>query len=92
MRARLVGDSEGRPMIVCFETCLDSIRTIPALQHDAARPEDLDTTGEDHAGDDWRYACMSRPWIAAPKDEPKLRGRRDWFDEPDEDALSWKVA
>src|SRR5215218_1431816 len=25
--------------------------------------EDLDTTSEDHAGDDWRYACMSRPWV-----------------------------
>ena len=67
LRARLVGDAEGRPMIVCFETCLDSIRTIPALQHDSARPEDLDTDMEDHAGDDWRYGCMSRPWIPATK-------------------------
>jgi hypothetical protein len=46
LRARLVGDNEGRPMVVCFDTCLDSIRTIPALQHDAARPEDLDTDTE----------------------------------------------
>src|SRR2546429_1499661 len=52
-------DGDGRPMIVCFSTCADSIRTIPVLQHDAMRPEDVDTTGEDHAGDDWRYACMS---------------------------------
>jgi hypothetical protein len=47
-------------MMVCFSTCTDSIRTIPVLQHDAMRPEDLDTDGEDHAADEWRYACMSR--------------------------------
>lgn len=63
MRSRLVGDADGLPMIVCFSTCRDSIRTIPALQHDATKPEDVDTDMEDHAGDDWRYACMSRPWV-----------------------------
>jgi Terminase large subunit, T4likevirus-type, N-terminal len=63
MRARLVGDDDGRPMIVTFATCLDSIRTIPFLQHDPDRPEDVMTDSEDHAGDEWRYACMSRPWI-----------------------------
>jgi hypothetical protein len=60
MRARLIGTE--RPMIYCFSTCVDSIRTIPALQHDLDKPEDLDTTGEDHAADEWRYACMSRPY------------------------------
>lgn len=63
MRARLVGDDDGLPMIACFSTCLDSIRTIPVLQHDQLKPEDVDTTGEDHAADEWRYACMSRPWV-----------------------------
>lgn len=62
MRGRLIGEAEDRPMLVCFSTCTDSIRTIPALQHDKDRIEDVDTDGEDHAGDDWRYACMSRPW------------------------------
>jgi Terminase large subunit, T4likevirus-type, N-terminal len=62
MRARMVGDEDGRPMIVCFSTCTDSIRTIPALQHDPMKPEDLDSDMEDHDADDWRYACMSRPW------------------------------
>jgi hypothetical protein len=61
MRARLDGE-EGKPMVYCFSTCVDSIRTIPVLQHDKTRPEDLDTDGEDHAADDWRYACMSRPF------------------------------
>jgi magnesium-transporting ATPase (P-type) len=25
------------------------------------KPEDLDTDGEDHIADEWRYFCMSRP-------------------------------
>lgn len=61
MRQRMQG--EERPMIYTFNTCTDSIRTIPVLQHDVNKPEDLDTTMEDHAADEWRYACMSRPWI-----------------------------
>lgn len=63
MRARFIGDDDGLPMIVCFSTCVDSIRTIPALQHDDSRPEDLDSDMEDHAADEWRYECMSRPWM-----------------------------
>jgi hypothetical protein len=63
MRQRLIGEEFGRPMIVCFDTCTHSIRTIPVLQHDQHNIEDLDTDGEDHAADEWRYACMSRPWI-----------------------------
>ena len=71
MRQRLVGE-DGVPMLYTFDTCLDSIRTIPALQHDQNRPEDVDTDGEDHAGDEWRYACMSRPWLrkALPQTQP----------------------
>ena len=63
----------GRPMIYFFSTCRDSIRTLPALQHDKARAEDVDTDSEDHAPDEIRYACMSRPWIneAPVKKEPK---------------------
>lgn len=75
LRARLVGDEEGRPMLYFFETCVHAIRTIPALQHDEDRLEDLDTNQEDHAADEVRYACMSRPWIRKlntdrPLDEP----------------------
>jgi len=71
MRGRLVGDEDGLPMLVTFSTCVDSIRTIPALQHDPLKPEDLDSDMEDHAGDDWRYACMSRPWIRKPAEDNK---------------------
>jgi hypothetical protein len=61
LRSRLIG-SDKTPMIYCFSTHSDSIRTIPALQHDPDNLEDVNTEGEDHAGDEWRYACMSRPW------------------------------
>lgn len=83
MRQRLKGEPDGAPMIFCFSTCRDSIRTIPALQHDEARPEDLDTDMEDHAADDWRYACMSRPWIATPI--PKAKPPRDKYDRDDDE-------
>jgi len=70
MRGRITGQ-EDRPMVYCFNTCTDSIRTIPALQHDPDKAEDLDTTAEDHAADDWRYACMSRPYTRPKPGEPK---------------------
>ena len=81
MRSRLVGE-DGRPMIYCFSTCTDSIRTIPALQHDEARPEDLDTNSEDHAADEWRYACMSRPYAApVPKEAGRIETRQPSLEE-----------
>ena len=49
------------------------IRTVPVLQHDPERLEDLDTNAEDHIADETRYACLSRPLIA-PRPGP---GRRD---------------
>lgn len=60
-------------MIATFATCVDSIRTIPVLQHDPDKAEDLDTTAEDHAADEWRYACMSRPWTRELPSAPKHR-------------------
>jgi hypothetical protein len=90
LRARLVGDADGRAMMVVFSTCRDTIRTLPALQHDPARPEDVDTNGEDHAADDIRYACMSRPWAAAPKAPPRPVERWRDVDEED-DEVTWKT-
>jgi hypothetical protein len=65
MRARMKGGIDERPMMYVFDTCRDFIRTVPALQHDADKPEDLDTSAEDHVADEARYACMSRPWVPA---------------------------
>jgi hypothetical protein len=73
VRQRLVGDSDGRPMIYVFDTCRDLIRTLPMAQHDPNRPEDMDTDGEDHALDDMRYACLSRPFTARPGELPRSK-------------------
>jgi hypothetical protein len=70
VRARLVGQDD-RPMIYFFETCTHAIRTLPALQHDELHPEDVDTEGEDHAPDEIRYACMSRPFLPSNKPKPE---------------------
>lgn len=70
LRNRMKG-LDGKPMIYWFSTCTDSIRTIPALQHDPDRPEDLDTNGEDHPADETRYAAMSRPWVPKIAEPPR---------------------
>jgi hypothetical protein len=76
MRARVRGQGQ-RPMPYVFETCRDFIRTVPVLQHDPHRPEDLDTRGEDHIADETRYACLSRPMIAkAQRRSESSVGRR----------------
>jgi terminase large subunit-like protein len=82
VRARLIGDGE-KPALYVFSTCLDFIRTFPALQHDDGRPEDIDTESEDHLADECRYACLSRPYVAP------LPASADQ-EEPDGYARSWK--
>ncbi len=88
VRARLIGTAQrrddmtidwstGRPMVYFFSTCLDLIRTFPAAQHDAHRPEDLDTNGEDHALDEARYACNSRPYERSETVVLPMRGAND---------------
>lgn len=52
--------ADGKPMLLIFNTCYDLIRTLPEMVIDAAKPEDIDTTGEDHAVDSMRYGLMSR--------------------------------
>jgi hypothetical protein len=78
MRARIKGDGQ-TPMLFVFDDCRAFIRTVPVLQHDPARAEDLDTAAEDHIADETRYACLSRPLIAkAPPPPPVRRGDWDW--------------
>lgn len=58
---RLAFDKYGKSMFYVFNDCKDFIRTIPLLQYDAHKVEDIDTDGEDHIADEWRYLLMSRP-------------------------------
>jgi hypothetical protein len=51
VRQRMIGTGtadDPHPTIFWFSTCFDSIRTIPALQHDPAQPEDIAKNAEDH--------------------------------------------
>lgn len=80
MRARMIGEDD-RPMLYVFSTCANFIRTVPALQHDPDRPEDLDTEGEDHAADEARYACMARPYLRkAPGPVQPIDAPATWND------------
>lgn len=89
LRARLIGEDD-RPMLYFFSTCTHTIRTLPHLQHDTARPEDIDTDGEDHAADETRYACMSRPWIAG-KPDPKNGAADRYQPVKTEETRAWRV-
>lgn len=68
VRARLKGDGL-TPMMFFMDNCVHAIRTLPILEHDPLKMEDVNTDSEDHAPDEIRYACMSRPYSnTAPVD------------------------
>lgn len=69
---RLQFDENGYSRMYVFDTCSAFIRTIPTLTYDEHKPEDLDTTLEDHVADDWRYMCMSRPIKPLLPKEPEI--------------------
>jgi len=68
-------DESTPPRLRVFRNCANMIRTIPLLQHDALHPEDVDTTGEDHAADELRYILRTFKEQAAPKAENKVERR-----------------
>ena len=94
MRARIAGAAGGRPMLYVFDACRDFIRTVPALAHDPARLEDLDTEAEDHIADETRYACLARPLtVGAAKPAPRPSpGGWDWDRmRRESERVSWKA-
>lgn len=56
------GEIEETPGMFIMENCADWLRTIPVLDLDEKRPEDVDTKMEDHVFDESKYMLMSRPW------------------------------
>ena len=72
---RFAFDDNGFPMMYVFSNCRAFIRTIPLLQYDEHKPEDLDTDGEDHVADEVRYFCMSRPI------KPRVAAKPDTYSE-----------
>jgi hypothetical protein len=77
-------------MLYIFETCPNFIRTVPVLQHDPRRAEDVDTTSNDHIADMTRYACMSRPWVPT-KEVPSKRGDGTGYSEKSDESYSIKA-
>lgn len=69
-RYRLQFDEGGRPRFYVTTDCPEFIRTIPTLMHDAHNVEDLDSSGEDHIADEWRY-CANRVPIKPIIKEPE---------------------
>ena len=63
-------------MLLAVETCHHFLRTIPTLEHDEKKLEDVAKKGEDHMGDMGRYACMARPY---KKDAPKKQ--KPWYED-----------
>ncbi|MBR6413588.1 MAG: phage terminase large subunit [Oscillospiraceae bacterium] len=75
---RLQFDENGVPMMYVYASCKAFLRTVPLLVYDPLRPEDLDTSQEDHVADEWRYMCMARP--IAPKAAQKEPAGLTWGD------------
>jgi len=92
LRDRIAGDEDG-PMMYATTNCHAGFwRTMPNIVMDARHVEDVDTSQEDHAYDDTRYAAMSRPWvrIADKKEEKPDRWMRA-FEREDVAANDWRT-
>ena len=72
---------DGGPGVVFFKTCVNLIRTLPALPYSkkAGKLEDVDTDAEDHAYDAFRYGLTR----LAPE------SRRGDNDKADTDTAKW---
>jgi hypothetical protein len=91
---RLAFDENGFPMFYVFSNCKSFIRTIPSLQYDEHKPEDVDTDGEDHIADAWRYFLMSRPIkprVARKPDEYNTNPMSVYLDIKKEDLTTRKA-
>ena len=87
---RLAFNANGHPLFYVFSNCKAFIRTIPTLIYDDHKVEDLDTEGEDHIADEWRYFCMGRPIkprMAVQPDKYKQTPQSMFLDIKKEDIL-----
>lgn len=67
------GVVNGIPMVQIYSSCIHFIRTVPGLIVDPNNIEDIDSSGEDHCGDEASLLFMNRPLTQLPvKEEKKL--------------------
>ena len=87
----LAFDDNGYPMFYVFKNCRNFIRTIPLLQYDEHKVEDVETSQEDHIYDAWRYFLMSRPIkprVAAAPDKYNETPMAMFLDIPKENIIA----
>ena len=71
---RMNFDENGECLFQVFNTCRQTIRTLPALVYDEKRVEDINTEGEDHIYDAIRYGLMEHTVAPRkPKALPDMR-------------------
>jgi hypothetical protein len=70
IRARLTGNEDNKPLLYITKNCKNLLRTLPLMQYDNSKPEDLNTEMEDHAVDTLRYLCMTKPIVPAEIKKP----------------------
>lgn len=58
---------DGSPGLQVFSSCINLIRTLPALPYDKNKDEDVDTNAEDHLYDCLRYALVNQRPAVMPE-------------------------
>ena len=73
---RLAFDEYGDCLFQVFNTCKDFIRTFPMLTYSQTKPEDIDTSLEDHTYDSNRYVLQAH--VIPPREN--VLDKIDWND------------
>jgi hypothetical protein len=74
--ASSMNDDREAPGFWVFENCTEFIRTVPVLQMNRAKPDDIDSDEEDHIGDEWRYLLQSLTAAGGTGGVRRMRVRR----------------
>ena len=68
-------------MLYFFKNCRNTIRTLPILQYDEHKVEDVNTKQEDHAADSLRYFCNMLPILPQKKVQRAVKAYNPLDDE-----------
>ena len=79
------------PKFVAFNDCARWWEEFTNLREDEKNPEDVDTNLEDHAPDEIRYACMSRPWVKPIDNSIETEPRDDYSPIGEQEGESWRT-
>jgi hypothetical protein len=72
LELKWIDDDTQKPGVIFFDSCVNCIRTLPALPHDTTNVEDVDTDAEDHGFDSLRYLVLWKV-SGGPRKEPYRR-------------------